>query len=134
MTVTASYTDPSKYNAEVLSSSDYSLSGFSSATAGDKTVTVTYTGSLATTTSPLTTTFVVNVETDTVSNVTVSNSKTYHPGETIVKSDIVVTLQYESGKTNTTTDFSFANDGYQFTYNDAPSGGTIGTKQFCHFF
>ena len=130
VSVTATYTDPSKYNAEVLPSSDYSLSDFSSATAGDKTITVTYTGSLSTTSSPLTTTFTVNVKADTVTNVVVSNTKTYHPGETIVKSDITVTLQYESGKSVTTTDFSFANDGYQFTYNDAPSGGATGNKQF----
>ena len=131
VSVTASFTDSVKYPNETLSSSQYELSGFSSVTAGNKTVTVTYTGSLNTETTPMTTTFNVPVINDSVTNVTVTNTKTYHPGETIAKSDITVTLSWASGKASTTTtDFTFANDGYQFTYDDAPSGGSTGTKQF----
>ena len=79
----------------------------------------------------MTTTFNVSVINDSVTNVTVTNAKTYHPGETIAKSDITVTLSWASGKSSTTTtDFTFANDGYQFTYDDAPSGGSTGSKQF----
>ena len=131
VSVTASYTDSVKYPNEVLSSLNYSLTGFSSLTSGEKTVTVTYTGALDTLTSPMTTTFAVNVIDDSVTNVTVTNTNTYHPGQTITKSDITVTLSWASGKAaTTTTDFAFADDGYQFTYADAPSGGSNGSKQF----
>jgi len=128
--VTAHYTDSTKYPSESLTNSDYSLSGFSSTIAGNKIVTVSYTGALATASSPLTTTFSVNVITDTVIDVTVSNNKTYHPGETIAKGDITVTLHYQSGGSGTTSDFTFASDGYQFTYQDASSGGSNTSKQF----
>ncbi len=130
VSVTASFTNPSTYTDKVLDSSDYSLTGFSSSTAGEKTVTVTYTGSLGTSATPLTTTFNVTVINDNVKNVTVTNSKTYHPGETISKSDITVTLSYDSGKSATTTDFTFADNGYQFQYTDAASGGSNTSKQF----
>lgn len=131
VSVTANFTDSTKYSSEALSSSDYSLSTLDSSSAGIKSITVTYTGSLTTLTTPLTTSFNVTVVSDNVTNVTVSNTKTYHPGETIVKSDITVTLSWASGKADTTTtDFSFASDGYQFTYSDAPSGGTSASKQF----
>ena len=133
VTVTASFTDSVKYPNAVLSDSDYSLTGFNSSTAGNKTVTVTYTGSLATSADPsaLTTSFNVTVKADSVTSVSVTNGKTYHPGGTIVKSDITVSLSWESGKAATTTDdFTFASDGYQFTYEDAPSGGLNGNKQF----
>ena len=131
VSVTANYTDSVKYPAEQLSSSDYQLSGFSSVSAGNKTVTVTYCGSYETSSSPLTTTFSVEVIADTVTSVSVSVSKSYHPGDVIHKSDITVTLSWQSGKPNTTTtDFAFAYDGYQFTYEDAPSGGASANKQF----
>lgn len=130
VSVTANYTDSSTYPSSVLPASDYSLSDFSSSTAGTKTITVTYTGSLATLTPTVTTTFSVTVITDNLTGVVATNSRTYHPGETIIKSHITVTLSYQSGRNVTTSDFSFANDGYQFTYLDAPSGGTNGTKQF----
>lgn len=72
----------------------------------------------------------VTVIADTVTNVSITNSTTYHPGEAISKSDITVTLTYQSGGSGTTTDFAFANDGYQFTYADTNSGGSSKTKQF----
>ncbi|MFA6660744.1 MAG: Ig-like domain-containing protein, partial [Bacilli bacterium] len=128
--VTAQYTDSVKYPSEALASSDYALSGFSSATAGNKIVTVTYAGDLETASSPLTTTFSVNVIADTVVDVTVSNTTTYHPGETIAKGDITVTLHYQSGATSTTSDFTFASDGYVFTYADTNSGASSKAKQF----
>ena len=130
VSVTAKYTDGTKYPDAILPTSDYSLSGFSNTTAGQKTVTVAYTGSLPTSSSPLTTTFSVTVVNDTVTSVNVSNNKTYHPGEYIAKSEITVTLTYASGTTNATTDFSFSDDGYQFTYADTNSGGSNKSKQF----
>lgn len=130
VSVMASYTDSVTYPDAILNSSDYSLSGFSSSTAGQKTVIVTYTGSLSTSSTPLTTTFNVNVVADTLTDVSVTNSNTYHPGETITKSDITVTLSYASGASNTTSNFTFASEGYQFTYADASSGGSNSSKQF----
>ena len=130
VSVTATYTDSVKYPNAVLSSSDYELSGFSSATAGQKTVTVTYIGSLNTSTTPLTTTFSVTVIVDTITSVSVACTKTFHPGETILKSDITVTEHYQSGAEVIINDFTFANDGYQFTYSDANSGGSNTSKQF----
>ena len=130
VSVTASYTDSATYPNSILNSSDYSLSGFSSSTAGQKTVTVTYTGSLSTSTTPMTTTFSVNVVADTLTDVNVTNSNTYHPGDTISKNDITVTLSYASGTSTTTSNFTFSSEGYQFTYTDANSGGSNTSKQF----
>ena len=130
VSVTAKHTDSTRYKDVVLSSSDYSITGFDSSSAGNKTVTVTYTGSVSTSSIPLTTTFEVTVIEDNVKYVNVTNTKTYHPGETIAKSDITVTLTFDSDKVETTTDFTFANDGYQFTYDDAASGGNNTNKQF----
>ncbi|MDY4849391.1 MAG: bacterial Ig-like domain-containing protein, partial [Bacilli bacterium] len=130
VTVTATFTDSTKYPQEILSSSKYSLTGFSSDTSGTKTVVVTYTGTLSTSSSPMTTSFNVEVIEDTVKDVKVTSSKAYHPGEVITKSDLTVTLKYESGKEETTSDYDFVNDNYLFTYLDAPSGGSINTKNF----
>ena len=60
----------------------------------------------------------------------VKNNRTFHPGETITKNDVIVTLTYSDGKKPTTTDFTFASDGYMFTYDDANSGGSTTSKQF----
>lgn len=130
VSVTAKYTDSTTYPDTVLPSSDYQLSGFDSSSAGNKTVTVAYTGSLETLTSPLTTTFNVTVLEDTISSVIATVSKNYHPGETISKSDITLTVTYASSRVEHPTDFTFANDGYQFTYADAASGGAATNKTF----
>ena len=131
VTVTASFTDNTKYVDEVLASTDYTLTGFTSSTAGNKVVTVTYSGSLETSTTTVSTTFNIEVINDSVTNVVVTNTHTYHPGETISKSDITVTLSWASGKADTTTEeFTFSQDGYQFTYDDAPSGGLNANKEF----
>ncbi len=92
--------------------------------AGSATITVT------TADGGFTATCSVTVSADTVTNVSVSNNKTYHPGETIAKSDITVTLTYASGAIITTSDFTFASNGYQFTYADTNSGALSKAKQF----
>lgn len=66
----------------------------------------------------------------TLTSVNVNNNKTYRPGETIVKSDIGVVLNYSDGTSTRTTDFSFPSDGYRFTYEDTNSGGTSKAKSF----
>ena len=61
-----------------------------------------------------------------VTSISASVDKTYHPGESISSSD--VTVKGNTGAIIST--FTLVNDGYQFTYNDAPSGGSVATKQF----
>jgi uncharacterized protein YjdB len=92
--------------------------------AGNATITVTSVD------GGFTATCEVTVSVDTVTSVEVMNNMTYHPGEAIDKDDLMVTLTYASGATNTTTDFSFSDDGYQFTYEDTNSGASSKTKQF----
>lgn len=59
-------------------------------------------------------------------SITASVSKTFYVGETISSSDITV----ETNLGNTVTSFTFSNDGYQFSYADAASGGTSTSKTF----
>ena len=59
-------------------------------------------------------------------SITASVSKTYYVGDTISTSDITV----EDNNGDEVEGFSFANDGYTFTYNDAVSGGTSTNKTF----
>ena len=59
-------------------------------------------------------------------SITASVSKTYYVGETISTSDITV----EDNNGDEVEGFSFANDGYAFTYNDAASGGALTNKTF----
>ena len=129
VSVTASFTED-RYSDALLNTNDYSLTGFSSATAGNKIITVTYTGALTTTSNPMTTTFNVEVIEDTITNVTVSCNKVFHPGDVINKSNLTVTVTYLSGAITHPDDYTFANDGYRFTYADAPSGGSNDSKGF----
>lgn len=75
---------------------------------------------------------VVNYETessgssDPITSITASVSKTYYVGETISVSDITV----KDNNNKTVTGFTFVNDGYQFTYSDAVSGGASTSKTF----
>ena len=125
--VTASFTDSVKYPNAVLKSSDYSITGFNSESAGNKTVTITYTGSIPKATDPLTTTVTVRVINDVITNVEVVNNTTYHPGETIIKNDLSLNVTYQSGKVTHPNDFEFEN--YMFTYEDASSGGALTSKE-----
>ena len=59
-------------------------------------------------------------------SITAASTKTYHPGDVISKSDIVVTDNYG----NAVSDYTFAENNYQFDYEDAPSGGAVATKSF----
>lgn len=61
-----------------------------------------------------------------MTGITATVSKSYKVGETISASDL--TVKGDNGQT--VTGFSFANDGYQFTYADAASGGTSTSKTF----
>ena len=61
-------------------------------------------------------------------SITATVSKTYYVGETIAKSDI--TVKDNLNRTVSASNFTFANEGYQFTYSDAASGGASTSKTF----
>ncbi len=63
-----------------------------------------------------------------VTSISATVSKSYYVGETISKSDI--TVKDSNNKTISQSNFAFANDGYQFTYSDAASGGAATSKTF----
>ena len=58
------------------------------------------------------------VPNDPVTSITATVNKTFHAGETITASDVVV----KDNNNNFVMDFDF--DNYMFTYDDAPSGGS----------
>ena len=64
--------------------------------------------------------------TDPVTSITATVNKTFYVGETISASDITV----KDNNNKTVTGFTFANNGYQFTYSDAASGGASTSKTF----
>ena len=59
-------------------------------------------------------------------SITATPDKTFYVGETITVADITV----KDNNNNTITDFTFANNDYQFTYEDAASGGALTNKTF----
>ena len=61
-----------------------------------------------------------------VTSISATVNKTYAVGELVSLSDINVV----DNNNTAVSGFAFANSGYQITYADAPSGGTIGTKTF----
>lgn len=60
-----------------------------------------------------------------VTSITASVNKTFYVGDVISSSDITV-----KDNNNDSVVFSFANEGYQFTYADAASGGALTNKTF----
>ncbi len=58
--------------------------------------------------------------------ITANVNKTYHPGDIITKDDINV----KDDLGNDINSFEFANDNYQFTYDDAIEGGDVTSKTF----
>ena len=63
---------------------------------------------------------------DPITSITATVSKTFYVGETISTSDVTV----KDNNNKTVTGFTFANNGYQFTYSDAASGGASTSKTF----
>jgi len=61
-----------------------------------------------------------------ITSITASVSKTFAVGETISTSDLIV----KDNNNHNITGFAFANNGYQFTYADAASGGASTSKTF----
>jgi uncharacterized protein YkuJ len=98
MVVTASYSDGTD-----VAVTDYTTSGFSSTTGGDKTVTVTYEGKTATFTVT-----VIAVGT-TISNIEVQTEPTktvYTIGESLDTTGMVVVARYSDGTTVAVTDYT----------------------------
>lgn len=117
LVVTANYGDESSKTVTPSSVSSPNMS-----TAGNKTITVTYTeGEVSKTAS-----YTISVTAKTITSISASVDKTYHPGEMISASDITV-IDNLGDEVST---FTFVNDGYQFTYNDAASGGALTSKTF----
>ena len=117
LVVTAHYEDGTEDFVDPTSVSSPNMT-----TAGTKEITVSYTENSVTKTAKYNITVVEPQATEIIASVTM----TYHPGETIAKSDIHV----EDDLGNVITDFEFSEDGYQFLYLDAPEGGLIGSKIF----
>lgn len=115
LVVTATYSDST---SQVINSG-YTVSSPDMSTAGTKEITVSYGGKSATYN------IIVNVAIPTSITATVKNGKTFFVGETITKSDITVMTD-----TNVDVTDSITFDNYQFTYDDAASGGTSTSKQF----
>ena len=61
-----------------------------------------------------------------VTSITATVNRNFYVGETISTSDIEV----RDNNNNVINNFTFTNNGYKFTYADAPSGGSVGTKSF----
>ena len=118
LVVTAYYSDDSE---ETLSDGDYTVSSPNMSTAGEQTITVSYEYEGTTKTANYTITVYASV-----TSISATVSKTYHPGETISSSDITV----KDNNNNTIDSFTFANDEYRFTYADAASGGASTNKTF----
>ena len=68
----------------------------------------------------------VNVIDSSSTSITANVTKTYHPGDIITKDDINV----KDDLGNDITNFEFANNNYQFTYNDTVEGGSTTSKTF----
>ena len=117
--VTAHYDDNSENVVTPTSVSTPDMS-----TAGNKTVTVTYTENGVTKTA----TYQITVSEPTVTSITATVNQTFHPGDIIITSDIYV----EDNLGNEVVDFDFADEEYEFTYDDAPSGGGVAVKTFAN--
>jgi len=106
LVVTAHYEDGTEDTVTPSSVSSPNMS-----TSGNKTITVTYIENNVTKTA----TYIITILNAEVTSISASVNKTY-------------TVEDNLG--NEITTFTFSNDGYQFTYDDAPSGGNEATKTF----
>lgn len=113
LVVTAHYSDSTSATVTPTSVSTPDMS-----TTGNKTVTVTY--------LTISNTYTITVSNAAATSITATVSKTYYVGETISASDISVKDNFN----NDVEIFTFTDDGYQFTYADAASGGALTNKTF----
>ena len=119
LVVTAHYADGTE---DIVTPTSVSTPSMSSA--GNKTITVSYTENNVTKTE----TYSISVVAKVITEIVASVNKVYHPGETISSSDITVEDNYG----DEVSSFSFSNNNYQFTYADAASGGALTDKVFAN--
>lgn len=74
----------------------------------------------------ITITYKSSLSSNEITSISASVNKSYYVGETINKTDISVI----DNNGNPINDFIFDEEGYQFTYLDAPSGGLSASKSF----
>lgn len=98
------------------------FTGYDMSVIGNQTVTVSYTEDEITKTE----TYEIVVEEPVATSISAITYRTYYVGETISSDDIIV----EDNLGNFINTFTFANDGYQFKYSDAASGGELTDKIF----
>ena len=116
--VTAYYSDGTSSTVEPTDISYPDMS-----TSGNKTVTVTYTENEIEKTAN----FEISVSEPEITSITASVEKAFHPGDVLLACDITVT----DNLGNDVSDYcDFECDEYQFTYADAPNGGTATIKTF----
>ena len=119
LVVTANY---SNSNSVVVTPTSVSSPDMS--TAGNKTVTVSYTEDGVTQTSTYSIT--VNPQTINPTSIAAGAVKEFYVGDVITKSDLYVKDNFE----NEITDFTFANDEYMFKYSDSNPNGDLKVKDF----
>ena len=117
LVVTANYSDNSH---STIGNGDFTITSPDMSKSGNKTITVTYEGKSAS--------YSITVDDPVASSITATVSETFHPGDMIITSDIYV----EDNLGNEVVDFDFADEEYQFTYDDAPSGGGVAVKTFAN--
>ena len=117
LVVTANYTDSTSATVSPTSVSSPDMSSV-----GNKTVTVSYTEGAVTKTAS----YSISVLERVITGIIATVSKTYYVGDTISASDITV----KNNSDEIVSPFTFANDGYRFTYADASSGGALTNKVF----
>ena len=121
LVVTANYSNGTSATVTptCVSSPDMSSSG-------NKTITVSYTEDGITKTSTYQIT--VNAPVINPTSITACVGKEFYVGDVIKKSD----LHVEDNFGNEITDFTFANDGYQFLYSDGGANGDLSLKTFAN--
>ncbi|MCR5308925.1 MAG: endonuclease [Bacilli bacterium] len=101
-----------------------SVSSPDMSSSGTKVITVSYTEDGVTKSDTYQIT--VNAGTSVPTYITACSTKTYYVGDTISTDDLYV----EDNLGNEIDEFYFSDDGYQFTYDDAVSGGDLTDKVF----
>ena len=121
LVITGTYSDSSTTDISYEDNEDlFEFDPSENLQTSDASVTISYGGK--------STTQAITVTAAVPTSITATVSKTFYVGETITKSDI--TVEDNLGNTIASSDFSFSNNNYQFTYSDAASGGTLTSKTF----
>lgn len=122
LVITRNYINPSSSDtytyAEHTSEFSFSPNTSTALTTSHTSVTITFGGKSCSQ--------AITVSAAPITSITASVDKTYYVGETIVASDITV----KDNNNDEITNFTFADNNYQFKYEDAASGGALTNKTF----